>query len=63
MLTFLANNIGTIIVLAVIAVVVALIIVKMRRDKKRGKNSCGADCACCPSSGMCRGNNNQHTSK
>lgn len=53
MLAFLTENIGTIIVLAVLAVIVCAIVIKMIKDKKNGKNSCGCGCENCPSSGMC----------
>ena len=38
---FITQNIGTIAVLLVLAVIVGLIINKMRKDKKAGKGSCG----------------------
>ena len=38
---------GSILVLAVIAVIVAAVIVKMIKDKKSGKSSCGGDCSSC----------------
>lgn len=53
MLTFLKMNLGTIIVgIAVLALLVA-IARKLLRDRKQGKNSCGCNCAHCPSAGMC----------
>ncbi|MDO4357076.1 MAG: FeoB-associated Cys-rich membrane protein [Clostridia bacterium] len=46
-------NLGTIIVgIAVLALLVA-IARKLLRDRKQGKNSCGCNCAHCPSAGMC----------
>ena len=53
MIAFLAENLATIIVAAVLAAVVVLTIRKMHRDKKAGGCSCGGSCGCCPSSGMC----------
>lgn len=53
MLTFLQNNWGTILVIFVLAFIVALIVTKLVRDKKKGKSSCGCGCANCPSQGMC----------
>lgn len=38
---------ATVIVGGVLAVIVALIIVWMIRDKKAGKSSCGGDCSHC----------------
>ena len=45
MLTWLSQNIGTIIVLLVVVLIVAAIVKSMRRDKKNGKSSCGGNCA------------------
>lgn len=43
-----ANDMGTIIVLIVLAVIVALIIRSMVKDKKAGKSlQCGGDCSKC----------------
>ena len=48
MLSFISANIGTIVVLLVLAAVVTAIIVKLVRDKKAGKNVvCGGDCSKC----------------
>ena len=53
MINFLVNNIGTIIVALIILIIVSLIITKLIRDKKKGKNSCGCGCENCPSAGIC----------
>lgn len=43
-----ANEMGTIIVLIVLAIIVALIIRSMVKDKKAGKSlQCGGDCSKC----------------
>jgi hypothetical protein len=47
------SNIWTIVVLAVIAAVVTLVIVKMVKDKKRGKTSCNCGCSGCPYQKSC----------
>ena len=47
MLTWLSQNIGTIIVLLVVVLIVAAIVKSMRRDKKNGKSSCGVNFAAC----------------
>ena len=39
--------------IALIALV-AWIVVRMRRDKKQGKSSCGGNCGCCPMAGSCQ---------
>jgi hypothetical protein len=50
MLTWIAENIATIIISAIILTAVALIIAKMVRDKKNENicNSCGYGCEGCP---------------
>lgn len=53
MLTFLQNNLATILVGLVLLAVVGLVLYVMRRDKAAGKGSCGCSCSGCPSSGMC----------
>ena len=53
MLNFLAPHWGSILIGAIIVIVVALVIVKMYRDHKKGKSSCGCGCSNCPSAGMC----------
>jgi len=50
---FLTDNLGTIIVTLIVLVIVSLIIIKMIKDKKHGKSSCGCDCKNCPNSPYC----------
>ena len=47
------ENWTALLVIAAIATLVALIIVKMVRDRRAGKSSCGCGCASCPMSGSC----------
>lgn len=49
MLSFLAENWGTILVCAILIVCVALIIKKLVKDKKKGVSpcGCGGDCSKC----------------
>lgn len=47
MIAFLSKNIGTVIVLLVLACIVAAVIVKMVKDKKSGKSACGCNCSEC----------------
>ena len=47
------DNAGTIIVCLVLAGTVTGIILRLRRNKKQGKSSCGCNCGCCPMSGSC----------
>ena len=53
MLQGLADNAGTIIVCLVLIGLVTGIIIRLRKDKKQGKSSCGYNCGCCPMSGSC----------
>lgn len=53
MIDFLAQNIGTIAVTLILAAVVAAIIIRLNKNKKAGKSSCGCGCENCPSSTIC----------
>lgn len=53
MLTFLKENLSTIIIGLIIFAVIAGIIAKMLTDKKKGKTSCDCGCENCPSAGIC----------
>ncbi len=53
MLEFLAENAGTIVITAVLIVAVALVIRGIVKEKKKGKNSCGCNCASCAMNGAC----------
>ncbi len=44
---------GTVIVLIILVLIVALIINGMIKDKKAGKNLCTHDCSSCGSHGSC----------
>lgn len=58
MLEFLQNNWGSLLVGAIVLAVVVLIIVKLVRDKKAGKYTCGGNCGSCGAcSGKCSGCN------
>ncbi len=51
---FIMENLGTIAVLAVLVAVTALVIFKIRKDKKAGKSpTCGCGCGGCAMSGIC----------
>ena len=47
------ENAGTIAVTLALAGIVALIVLRLRRDRKQGKSSCGGNCGCCPMGGCC----------
>ena len=51
---FITQNMGTIAVLLLLAVIVGLIINKMRKDKKSGKGGCGCGCNGCPHANACQ---------
>lgn len=54
MISFLAENIGTIIVGLVLLEIISIVIRTMIRDKKAGKScNCGDACGNCPSSHTC----------
>ena len=53
MLSWLSANIGTVLVVAVLILIVALIVRSMLRDKKAGRSSCGNNCAHCQMAGQC----------
>ena len=53
MLQAIADNAGTILISLALIALAAGIIVKLHRDKKQGKSSCGGNCGCCPMSGSC----------
>ncbi len=53
MLTFIAENLATIIICIALIAVVTAIIVSMVRNKKKGRSSCGCSCGDCPMGGSC----------
>lgn len=53
MLSFITDNLGTIIVCAVVLSAVTGIIIYMVRQKKKGKTSCGCNCAGCALKDSC----------
>lgn len=50
---WLADNLGNIIISLVLLAVVVGIIIKLIKDKKNGKSSCGCNCSHCAMSGSC----------
>ena len=59
MLAWLSENIGTILIVAVLLAIVAAIVVKLARDKKQGKSTCGCSCPGCHG-GSCGGRSGCH---
>ena len=60
MLAWLGENIATIIICAVLIAVVAAIIVRMVKNKKKGKSLCGGNCGHCPMGGSCHEGGKHH---
>ena len=56
MLQWLANYWVTLTIALVLAAVVTLIVVKLVKDRKRGKTSCGCNCAHCAMADSCHSN-------
>ena len=61
MLNFWIENWGTILVGAAVAAAVVGVILKMYKDKKRGKTGCGCRCSHCPSACDCSEKTDKHT--
>ncbi|MDE6722947.1 MAG: FeoB-associated Cys-rich membrane protein [Eubacterium sp.] len=53
MFAFLTENLSTIIIAVIVIGILAAIIVKMIKDKKKGKSSCGCGCENCAASEIC----------
>ena len=60
MLDFFVNNWGTLLAGVIVLAVVILVIVKLIRDKKKGKKSCGCDCGHCTVSAGCHHETARH---
>ena len=63
MLAWLSNNIATVIISLVHTIIVALIIFSLVKNKKKGKSSCGCNCAHCAMAGSCHSANQQKGKK
>lgn len=53
MLTMLAENISTIVLCVVLIAVVATIVIKLVKNRRAGKSSCGCGCAGCAMKNAC----------
>ena len=53
MFAWLAENLGTIVISAVLLAIVAAIVIYLIRQKKQGKSTCGAGCAHCANACSC----------
>lgn len=45
---------GTIIVAVILVILCVAVLIKLRKDKKDGKNSCGCNCGGCALKDQCR---------
>lgn len=61
MLHWISANLGTIVIAGVLLAVILLISIQLIRDKKKGKSSCGCNCAHCAMAGQCHGGARQHS--
>ena len=53
MFDWIAQNLGTLLISAVLIAIVTSIIISLIRQKKCGKSSCGCNCAHCALHGQC----------
>ena len=53
MLSWITENLATILICAVLIAIVAIIVVVLVRNRRKGKSSCGCGGANCPMSGSC----------
>lgn len=56
MLSWISENLATILVCLVLLGIVAAIVLGMRRRKKKGESSCGCSCSGCALHGQCHHN-------
>ena len=53
MFQWIIENAGTIIVSIALIALVTCIIIRLCKEKKQGKSSCGCNCGCCSMAGSC----------
>lgn len=53
MISFIIQNIATVIISLVLILIVAAIVAGLIKNKKKGKSSCGYGCANCAMQNMC----------
>ena len=53
MAEWLSQNLGTILITIILVLIVTGIVMKLIRDKKQGKSSCGGNCAHCNACTAC----------
>ena len=52
-MTWLSENIWTLLIIALLILVVALILRGIVRDRRQGRHLCGGNCGACPMGGRC----------
>ena len=57
MIDCIINNIGTILAALIVIAIVCAAVVTMIKDKKKGRSSCGCNCAHCSMAGSCHKSN------
>lgn len=53
MFSWIAQNLATILICAVLVAIVTAIIISMVKKKKAGRSACSCGCSTCPMSGTC----------
>lgn len=53
MFAWIGENLATIVICVILVLMVAAILIRMVRNRKKGISSCGCGCANCPMSGAC----------
>lgn len=53
MITWILENLATIIISVLLIAAIAGVFIHLRRNKKKGKSSCGCGCGSCPISDDC----------
>lgn len=56
-MSWMIDNLGTIVVGLLLAAVVTAITIRLKKNKKAGKNSCGCGCQSCAMAGACHSGN------
>ncbi len=59
MITWIAQNIGSIVITLLLIFIIAGIIFRLIKDKKQGKSTCGGNCAHCQMCAGCCGERKQ----
>ena len=57
---FIKNNLGTIVVLVILLAVVTLIVIRLVKNKRNGKTSCGCGCEYCENAKYCHKNKTEN---